>query len=499
MSSHAADASALAADAEKMIQSERFSEAAPLLEQAVRLSPGDPEIRYRLGYTQFRLRRLEAARSNLVQVVRSAPPAHYSRYFLGRIALLENKPAEAVTWLEPVRVLDWASQLAAAYAMSGQTAKAMGLLRTAIAAEPWDGSLYYRLGRLQQKMGQPALAKESLAVSARLKETSRTDVEVLMAVSRSLTELRREEGRDIGRQISERKDADPDALVALGVLYGGASMDQDAMQAFAAAVARKQDYFQAQFNLGLALLRSNRTREALGPLAEAVKLLPQSEEAGITYGLACVMGQKYAEAVPPLERAWKSGKAPTRAGALLGTALLRSGNSVRAAAVLRDAASRPDADLPAHMLLVEAMNEAHDMVGALSAALAAEKKFANEPQAYMASGQQLARAGRYPDARGRFEKVRELQPENAEASLGLADCLQKTGRYQEALEPYRAALNGATTWLASRLGLARSLLALRQFDECRMVLLEARERYPDDATVKLELARVDARLAAVSK
>ena len=74
--------------------------------------------------------------------------------------------------------------------------------------------------------------------------------------------------------------------------------------------------------------------------------------------------------------------------------------------------------------------------------------------------------------------------------MGLADSLQKSGRYQASLEHYGA--SGQT--LPARLGQARSLVALREFEQARKVLESALPEYPSDVTLHLELSRVYARL-----
>jgi len=114
-----ADGSAreLLQQADVKIWAEDFAAAERILLQARKLDPSDVEVLYRLGYVQFRERKLAAARVAFAEVVKTAPPAWYSRYFLGRICLLENKPGEAVTWLEPP------AQIASAYAGAGLKAE----------------------------------------------------------------------------------------------------------------------------------------------------------------------------------------------------------------------------------------------------------------------------------------------------------------------------------------------------------------------------------------
>ncbi|HEX9370161.1 MAG TPA: tetratricopeptide repeat protein, partial [Roseiflexaceae bacterium] len=82
----------LLGQAEEEIRGEGLERAEALLGQAIRQAPANTEALYRLGYVQFRRRKLPPARASFLQVLKLAPPAYNSRYFLGRIALLENKP-----------------------------------------------------------------------------------------------------------------------------------------------------------------------------------------------------------------------------------------------------------------------------------------------------------------------------------------------------------------------------------------------------------------------
>src|SRR5258706_12613816 len=83
-------------EAEERIQAEKFDLAEGLLAEAVRQAPANTDALYRLAYVQYRRRKLAPARANFGAVVKLAPPAHNSRYFLARISLLENKPREPI-------------------------------------------------------------------------------------------------------------------------------------------------------------------------------------------------------------------------------------------------------------------------------------------------------------------------------------------------------------------------------------------------------------------
>jgi tetratricopeptide (TPR) repeat protein len=469
------------------------------LRQAARQAPADTDVLYRLGYVEYRQRKLAPARQHFAAVVKLAPPAHSSRYFLGRIALLENKPREAVGWLEPVvtagdSTFDAASQLARALAAAGESAKAIAPLRMAIASAPWDGSLLYRLGQLYRQTGENELAKDAFATSARLKAVAREDVESLMRTSELLAAGKPGEAMERCGPILHRAEVDPDLLVALGVIFGSANRQAEALSIFERAAAGAPALFQAQFNYGLGLVKNGRASEAVAPLKRAFELLPQSQEAAVTLGLAAVMAKQYAVAAAALDRAWSRDPANSRVAALLATARLRTGAVDKALPLLRDAIERNPKDANLRLLLVEALDADHDAEGALEAAGSAQRSFPDSPQVQMAAAQQLVKAGRYEQAGTAFEQVLKLRPALAEAELGLADSLQKSGRPEAALEHYRS----AGQVLPARLGQARCLVALRRFPEAREVLERALPEFPSDPTLRLELSRVYARLGESS-
>ncbi|HYI93761.1 MAG TPA: tetratricopeptide repeat protein [Bryobacteraceae bacterium] len=485
--------------AEAYVEREQFSLAEPVLKNALRLEPSNVQALHRLGYVQYRQRNLAEAKKNFSSALNLAPPAYHSRYFLGRIAMLENDPAEAISWLQPVfdsrqQIFDTASQLAAAYAAAGQTEKALGPLQIAIAEAPWDGALYYRLGQIYLRKGQREIAQEAFDNSRRLKNATREDVEILMQTSRLIGEGKKAEGVQAGAQIINRSSPDPNSLVALGVVYGTNNLQREALDAFERAAALDASLFQAHYNRGLALLKLNRTAEALPSLARAVELLPQSVEANVTYGLAGVMSQRYTEAVAPLEQARKLNSSNARVDALLATAYLRIGQPAKAVSVLQTDSLRSSVDPAPTLLLVEALNATNSPEKALSAAVDARTRFPQSPQAQLAVAQQLARMGRYQEAKPSFEEVLRLIPGNPEAELGLADTYQKAGDHPAALTHYPPAIENPRTSVAARAGMARSLIALRRLEESRKLLEDGISLYPADPALRVELSRVYARL-----
>lgn len=486
------------AEAEVLIQQERLAEAETMLAALASKSAADLPVRFRLAYVQFRLRKLDAARTGFAALVRAAPPALSARYFLGRIELLSARPAEAIRWLEPVvqvqdTTYDAASQLALAYAAAGQWQRALEPLRTAIQREPWDGGLYYRLGRLHQHLQQPELAREALATAARLKEAGRENVEALTTAAGEFRAGRTSSAVEQLRRVAEQPATEPNVLLAAGLLYTNMQLPAQALATFRKAAQMAETQFAAQFNYGLALLRNGQTADALPVLERAVALLPQSAEAQRTLGLAAVIAQQYAAAVSALEQAQQLEPGHTRTASLLATAYLRTNQAAKAITVLEPLSANTSDPTPA-LLSIEALQQVGQHERALTAARAARQQFPDNQPARMALAQLLTRAGHYQEARPVFAELLAAPQPPPEAMLGMADTLQKAGEHAAALEHYRRALDYRATMLPARLGLARSLVALRQLDEARRVLEDGRRDHDREPSLHVELARLYTRL-----
>lgn len=483
---------------EALIQQERWSEAVSVLTALVKKSPSDAQVRFRLGYVQFRLRELDKARQQFAAVLASVPPAYEARYFLGRIALLQEQSADAIRWLEPVvrakdKTYDAASQLALAYVMAGQPQSALEPLQDAIRREPWDGGLYYRLGRLHQQLQRPELATEALGMAGRLKAAGRENVESLMAAGGHVRAGKVSEAVEQLQQVTGRPDVEPNVLLAAGLLYTEMNQPTLALPLFERAARVAETQFAAQFNFGLALLRGGRTMEALPVLERAAALLPQSSEAQITLGLAAVMARRYEAAIPALQRAHEMEPNHPRVTSLLATAYLRTEQAAKAAPLLDPLIATARDAAPA-LLYIEALQRTGQEEQALSVARETRRRFPEDLAANMTLAQVLTRAGRYVEARPVFAAVLALPSPPPEAMLGMADTLQKAGEHAAALEHYRKALVHPAVTLPARLGLARSLVVLRQLEEARRVLEEGQREHPNEPALHVELARIYTRL-----
>lgn len=484
--------------AQVLIDKQQFREALRLLDQAQKQN-SSVETSYLRGYVLYRLGELDRARVQLEVVTRAAPPALRSRYFLGRIALQQAHPEEAIRWLKLVAestppVEDSPAQLGKAYLEAHQLPEAQEWTERAITLTPWDGALRYRLARIYQEMGLREKAAQQFEASAQLHGQDRDAVQNLLQASKEIAHGDMEKARTIKNSFLKRPQLDPDVLVSLGSSFATAGKPEEALDLFEEAAKRDGSLFQAHFDWGLALLKLGRADEAINPLRECLRIAPGSADGNAALGLAYVMTRRFEEAVSPLEAVHAARPEDFRTGGLLSLAYLRTGAPQKAIPLIEANLEKQKNDPKQYFLLIECLNSAEDQTRALVIAEEAAQRFPNLAKAHLAKGQQLARLGRYMEAGPSFAKAVELAPGEREALLGLAEVQNKSGNYNDSLATYRQVLAIDATDLTAQLGAAKDLIATGKMTEAKDQLEKASAAHSDNPQVHFELSRVYARL-----
>jgi tetratricopeptide (TPR) repeat protein len=458
----------------------------------------DPEILYLRGYSLYRLERLPAATQALKTALKADPKHLRSMYILARIAQAQNNPADAIRWLEPCAaanppIEDSLSRLGRLYWDTGQFKLARPWIEKAVAATPWDGSLHYRLARIYQQIGEQKLANDEFSASVKAKSADSTAVQQLVECARALSDNNTSEALKIRAQFLNGPQLDPDLLVALGANFAGAGQPDPAIDLFKAAITRDPDSFQAQFNLGLALVNLKRLDEAVPPLQTSLVLAPSSKDANAALALAYVLQGNYKDAIAPLEAARASDPQDRKMAGLLSLAYDRTGAPAKAIPILRESIQASPGDPKLYFLLIDCLNAAEKQQEALEVADQAVSRFPDLAQAWLGKAQQLARIGRYHDASPAFSKAASLAPDRVEPLLGLAEAQQKDGAYEESRATYQRAIpldRDATAIL----GAARDLIFLNRLSDARTLLEQSVAEHNTSSQMHLELSRVYARM-----
>ena len=120
------------------------------------------------------------------------PKNVYTIYFLARISQSRGESGDAIRRYESVLrlgspIYDTSQRLGQLYFDHGDLAKAREQIEAALKQTPWDSSLYYQLGKIDQRSGHAAAAREEFASAERLKNASQEAVQSLLALNQALS------------------------------------------------------------------------------------------------------------------------------------------------------------------------------------------------------------------------------------------------------------------------------------------------------------------------
>lgn len=142
----------------------RYKESIAAWEEAIRLAPNDPRLRFELATTVY-MSRDYARAEKLLRALR--PQATDVLFMLGDSILNQQRAAEAIPLLERAvqadpKYLHAHASLARSYVQTGEMQKAIPHLEQSLTVDT-DGALHYQLARAYQAAGRTEEAKKLLA------------------------------------------------------------------------------------------------------------------------------------------------------------------------------------------------------------------------------------------------------------------------------------------------------------------------------------------------
>ncbi len=291
--------------AAQLMQDRLFTEAAAEFEKALAADPENQEVRFQYATCLFAQGRNDEARREFETVRRRLGDSAGLQYYLGRLDLLANRYAEAVTELraadKSAGFPQAAFYLGLAYLSNGNLEEGTRCLERAAVRSPRDPQVHYRLARAYTLAGRKADADQQLNLYRQCRETARSTEEQVRVCDDALHKRPIAEARAVCTRIADPND--PERLVVLGQLYGDAGAFADAIAPLRQAVKVDPDSFDAWHNLGLSLFRLKRYPEARGPLERAAALNPDYfDTLNLLAATLYVLGDDRA-ALPVLEKA----------------------------------------------------------------------------------------------------------------------------------------------------------------------------------------------------
>jgi len=132
----------------------RYLEAAADLREALKLAPGDPQLRTELAAALHQAHDHQGAQAILEDLLKADPEAPPLNFMYGDTLLLQGQPEKAIPYLEKAaRQATARASLGLAYMQTGQPGRAIPHLKAALELDT-DGSLHYQLARALQATGQ---------------------------------------------------------------------------------------------------------------------------------------------------------------------------------------------------------------------------------------------------------------------------------------------------------------------------------------------------------
>ncbi|MCG8460867.1 MAG: tetratricopeptide repeat protein [Holophagales bacterium] len=404
----------------------RLGAAADSLARALELEPEDLPTLLRLAEVRYRAQEIDASQDLYRRAFELDSESAMVHYGLGRVANSRRDFAAAARHFE-----------------------------RALELQPESNTLYHPLGLAYRRLGFSEKAREALRRAGNnapfFQDPLRQELYVESRTARSyLFEGNRARRRGLTELAitNYRRALELDPTIAsvhynLGVLLGGRGMVDAAEEHFRQAVEHDPEHRDAHFNLGTSLRARGELEQALGHFARVAELDPTDFEARIEEAATRIAAGQGEEGMAALRAVWQRRPEAVDDLILLARYFEQAGRSEQVEAVLAHAESRattPEERATVFLRRAERARVRFDRRGVESALRAAVAAAPEWPRARLAWAEQLAGAGRYPEAAREFAAVARLDPENPAPVVGEARVWMAMGRFEQARAVLEAAL-----------------------------------------------------------
>jgi putative PEP-CTERM system TPR-repeat lipoprotein len=407
------------------------------------IAPNNPQTKFFEAQLAYQRKDFKSARSLSQQVLKSAPNNAMGLQLAGATELALNSPLQAENYLS--KAVQLAPQLtlarrllAATYARTGNTAKAIATITPGLANEPVDPELLTLAGEVYLQSGDAKKAEEFFA----------------KAIKQDPQNARRRTALAVTQMATGHADTAFNDLEQIAISDKGTVADM----ALISAHLRRNEFDKALKAIdamekkqpgkpGAAILQG-RTYLAKKDPANARKSFERALSMEPTFfpAVASLAGLDIAEKKP--EEAKKRfeallAKEPKNGQALLALAELaaRSGASKdEVAKLINNAVAANPAEMAPRLLLINFHLNNRDNKQALSAAQDAQTAVPDSPELLDALGRTQQAAGDFNQAIATYNKLATLQPMSPQPHMRLADVHMAAKNKEAAAQSLRKAL-----------------------------------------------------------
>jgi tetratricopeptide (TPR) repeat protein/DNA-binding beta-propeller fold protein YncE len=284
----------------------RHKEALARYAKILELAPNDAEARLATANLHLALGELDQARSIALSLSGSPQQESRSQLLLGRIALKQEKPEDAVIAFARATKLDakhgaaWAG-MADAYLGLKDEGKARDALANAAALPGADVNVYRKLAELEARAGHPAAAAVALERAVAL---APADTGLRLTQARAYAALGR--WQDSANAAREAQRLEPKSIEAL-VLGADAAYRQgkngEAIATLKRALALEPDAYDVHYRLGRSYADTNLHADAQTHLERAARLNDKSDAPHLLLAQMQLNQRSYDAAIASLTQA----------------------------------------------------------------------------------------------------------------------------------------------------------------------------------------------------
>jgi tetratricopeptide (TPR) repeat protein len=353
-----------------------------------------------------------------------------------------------------------------ALAVQSKPDEAMAELQKAVAANPNQGSAFFKMGmiyREQNKLpeAKAALEKASGMVGGEPVKLFLGDVnerlgDIPAAIQIFEPMLSAPQGQELKfkvhlaslyDRVNRFADAikllqplvkadskDPEALTILGFAYAGSGKPKEGIPLLLAAKALQPDNWRIDLALGTAQRETGDFDAAQASLAKVVAAEPKQVQARFQLALAQMGKSQFAEAADTLAEALKLAPTSVEVKQLRGDALFRSGKKDEAIALFKELTTRDGVLINDYVNLARAYQASDKLDDAAATYRQATQKFQPvNPVLYALLAGVQAQQKKFPEARETIAQGRKLTPDDLQLLRALIQVETTAGDFKAAL------------------------------------------------------------------
>jgi tetratricopeptide (TPR) repeat protein len=432
----------------------RTEEAATEYQQAIRLNPTMEDAYRNLGFLQWTQHELAAAAKNLEHAVQLSPDDSFAHYYLGRVHLDGLRYREAfeefdrshVPWPEDPAFL---LEAAIGYAALGRHKDARKTVEHVITM-PLSDAQSVQAASLLSNLGEHdraiALLEKLNLGNSRDRAWAQFDLALAQLIAGHYEQVAREAHAYAERMQpgKEAVDVSP-AWSLIGIASAHLGEHEQAVEALYRVTKLSPSEEEGWLNLTRELMDLGRYGDAISAVHDALTSNPKSYALHLRLGAAYLAADRYREAEKAFRELIAAGDPLPTSYIGLVQVLLRTGRAEDAVSELAAAQQKLGATFLISYFRGLAFSRAGKSAEAVAAFKDAVQLNPNSAEAHLGLGKSELAQGRIPQATAELEETLRLDPANVQAQRLLSQAYRRAGDNKHAVEYAEASAKNSTS------------------------------------------------------